>query len=280
MAYSPNAKMRPSTIVKYEEGMEMYLKGYSIEQVAKTLHLERRKFSYFMKERGVEVNNPSVKRVLNEEYFKVIDTEDKAYWLGFLYADGCVCVRKKDDRVKSMTLEVTLKSTDKEHLEKFANCLDYRNYSINYRITQEGHESARLSVYCTSLCRDLIDKGCVPNKSLVLKFPSLDDSLIKHFLRGYIDGDGYIGVKSNKTSDTLRMSVLGTLDIIQGIIEYCELKDRDYHIRHDSRHHEGVYSLTFNKEATLRVAKMLYKNSNVHLTRKYELVLPFIENAD
>lgn len=277
MAYSPDAILRPSTIRKYEEGKKMYLEGKSIEQIALTLHLERRKFSYYLKEQGIEVTNPTIKRKMNEDYFETIDTEDKAYWLGFLYADGCVNVRKREGRVKSMNLELGLKESDIEHLEKFANSLSYENYNITHR---EKTKSVRIIVSSTKLCNDLIDKGCVPKKSLILEFPDfLPRHLLNHFIRGYIDGDGYIGIRHNKTSKTLRMSILGTKNVLEGIINHFNLKLSDCSIRLNSKHNESVYALELNKEATLKIAT-IYKDSKIHLTRKYELVLPFIENAD
>lgn len=279
MAYSPNAVLRPSTIKKYEEGKKMYLEGNNIEQIAKALHLDRRKFSYYLKNEDVEVKNPQTKRKLNERYFETIDTEEKAYWLGFLYADGCVCVRRKGENVKSMNVEVGLKGSDEEHLIKLANSLEYENYKLIHRTVKES-ETVRIVIHSTSLCRDLIDKGCTPKKSLTLKFPSLSKELTPHFIRGYIDGDGYIGVKHNKTYDVLRMSVLGTEDLLMGIVDYFDLKEKDYNLRHDKRHTEQVFSLEFNKEATLKIAKTIYKGSKIHLTRKYNLVLPFIENVD
>ena len=45
----------------------------------------------------------------NYDYFKEIDTEDKSYWLGFLYADGSV-------RKNTNTVELSLKGSDIEHL--------------------------------------------------------------------------------------------------------------------------------------------------------------------
>lgn len=277
MAYSPNAKLKPSTIKKYEEGKRMYLEGKSIEQIALTLHLERRKFSYYLKDNGIEVKNPTVKRKLNESYFASIDTEEKAYWLGFLYADGCVSVRTRNGKEKSIKLEVGLKESDEEHLVKLAKSLSYENYKISHR---ERTNSVRIVIYSTKLCRDLIDKGCVPNKSLKLQFPdSLPPHLVDHFIRGYVDGDGYVGVRQNKTSQTLRIGAIGTLSMLEGIIKHFDLQAEDYNLRHDKRHSEAIHSIEFNKNATLKIAK-IYKDSKIHLTRKYDLVLPFIENVD
>lgn len=216
-----------------------------------------------------------------ENFFEVIDTEEKAYWLGFLYADGCVGEKFKNGKLKQMTLEVGLKGSDEEHLIKFMNSLEYSNYKITHRTINDS-DTCRVSVYSTKLCRDLITKGCIPRKSLILQFPSYDivpKYLMKHFIRGYVDGDGYIGVKHNKTYNTLRFSVCsGSKDFLLGLVKEMGLKDTDYKYRKDERN--NLYIIEIHKEPTLRIINNLYKNSKVHLTRKYDLVLPFMENVD
>lgn len=281
MAYKPNAIMKEETKEKYLKGMKMYLEGNSIEQIAKELHLERRCFSHFLKDNGIEVKNPTLKRNLNEDFFEVIDTEEKAYWLGFLYADGYIGEKFRNGKLKQMTLEVALKGSDDEHLIKFMNSLEYSNYKITHR-TVNNSDTCRVGIYCTKLCKDLINKGCTPKKSLILQFPSYNivpKDLMKHFIRGYIDGDGYLGVKHNNTCDTLRFSICsGSEDFLLSLVKEMGLKNTDYRYRKDNR--SNLYIIEIHKEPTLRIINYLYKNSKVHLTRKYDLVLPFIENVD
>lgn len=64
------------------------------------------------------------KYVYNKDYFEKINTSEKAYWLGFLYADGCITRFYKGEVLKSMSLEITLKDADCEHLIKFKNALE------------------------------------------------------------------------------------------------------------------------------------------------------------
>ena len=45
------------------------------------------------------------KYVYNKDYFEKINTSEKAYWLGFLYADGCITRFYKGEVLKSMSLE-------------------------------------------------------------------------------------------------------------------------------------------------------------------------------
>jgi len=101
----------------------------------------------------------STKNVLTQ--FEHIDTEEKAYWLGFLYADGSV--GSKEDKI-----ELGLAEKDLHQIEKFRNFMGISN-KIGYR---ESSKSYRMSFRSDKCKQDLINKGCVPKKSLILKYPT------------------------------------------------------------------------------------------------------------
>ena len=101
----------------------------------------------------------SAKNIINT--FEKIDTEEKAYWLGFLYADGNVSNHENK-------IELILAEKDVGHLEKFKRFLNIKN-KICYR---EATKAYRISFRSEKCKQDLIDKGCIPNKSLILKFHS------------------------------------------------------------------------------------------------------------
>ena len=69
----------------------------------------------------------------------------------------------------------------------------------------------------------LKEKGCVPNKSLILKFPDSvifsNKDLIRHFIRGYIDGDGCLCITQNKCI----LSILGTQEFLSDLSKYLPL---------------------------------------------------------
>ena len=71
----------------------------------------------------------------NKDFFNKIDTEEKAYWLGFLYADGCIVTRSKCKKVTPMSLELVLSSIDINHLYKFLNSLE-SNIEIKNKIVE------------------------------------------------------------------------------------------------------------------------------------------------
>ena len=124
----------------------------------------------------------------NESFFKNIDSELKAYWLGFMMADGCVQTHSTHRVI------INLGSKDASHLEKWHRAIDSKN---KLSFSGDGRSVASTH-YSKVMCADLIAHGCLPRKSLILEFPNIQTGLINHFVRGYFDGDGCIHVIPRK----------------------------------------------------------------------------------
>lgn len=133
------------------------------------------------------------KHKINDSFFDVVDTEHKAYWLGFLMADGCIYAGSGK---ASYRLQINLSDIDKRHLEKLNKDLssDYTviTKNIKNKKTLKTYTCCQLKINCTKLCKSLMKLGVVPRKSIICKMPILRNDLIRHYLRGYFDGDGCI----------------------------------------------------------------------------------------
>ena len=108
------------------------------------------------------------KYTINEDYFSIIDTEEKAYWLGFLYADGT------NGGDKSSTIAIALQRGDIEHLEKFNSAIN-SNRPIREieSLKPNGLEmslQAKVDVYSRKMCRDLTRLGCHQNKTFAKEY--------------------------------------------------------------------------------------------------------------
>ena len=128
------------------------------------------------------------KHTINENYFERIDNEKKAYLLGFIFADGCVQILPTTSALTASQME-----RDKDILESMKKELlsDYPLLEISVKGTDQ--KKYNFYAYNRKLCGDLIKLGVCPRKSLILKFPDyLDEELVRHFIRGYFDGDGCI----------------------------------------------------------------------------------------
>lgn len=115
--------------------------------------------------------------------------------------------------------------------------------------------------------QDLIKHGIVEHKTLVLKPPNITDDLIKHYIRGYFDGDGSWSYNSN--SNQYQFKVVGTkgvLNFIQDHLGYGHLKI----YKRRKEHVNTFYTSIGGNKQVLNIMKYLYDDSHIYLERKYE----------
>lgn len=114
--------------------------------------------------------------------------------------------------------------------------------------------------------------GCIPKKSLTLKFPDesifKDKSLIRHFIRGYFDGDGYFTRGIHRIIVSPVVGFIGTKEFLDGIIKYSKIAAQ---FRHDKRHSEYTWQLEYHKDSGIELINYLYTDSSIYLNRKYKL---------
>jgi hypothetical protein len=245
---------------KYKLAKKYYLEGKSLTWIEKNLHMGRGSLSKHLKDEGIEIINKQNITKFNEHIFDIIDTEEKAYWLGFLYADGSIGSTRNE-------VELSLKSSDIHHLEKFR---DFLGFSIDKHIFQDDVR-CRISFLNKHCHSQLIDKGCVPRKSLILKFPSrncLPLDLVNHFVRGYVDGDGSVMIGRNNMP---RLSILGTKDMITNIVDNMSWKKTKI------RKKDNIYTIEWGGKYVLSYLDSLYNGANIYLDRKYKKYLQLKE---
>lgn len=138
--------------------------------------------------------NTKIRYYCNYDFFEKIDSEEKAYWLGFLYADGCI--------VENKGVNLLLAGYEKDHLEKYKKSLE-SDHPIEERYDtirdknrpERIQHNVKVRINSLKIVKDLADKGCLPRKSLTLEFPTKEqvpNDLIHHFVRGFFDGDGSV----------------------------------------------------------------------------------------
>ncbi|MEK6885149.1 MAG: LAGLIDADG family homing endonuclease [Nanoarchaeota archaeon] len=125
----------------------------------------------------------------NYNFFDVIDSEEKAYWLGFIAADGTV---PKVREPNSFCVNIRLANKDFHHLEKFKKNLNSNHIVRTRKVTKVGlvngtFDVAEYCVYNTQLAKSILNYNIRPKGSM--RMPNLEDNT-RHFIRGYFDGDG------------------------------------------------------------------------------------------
>ena len=116
---------------------------------------------------------------------------------------------------------------------------------------------------------DLEKLGCVPNKSLILKRPNIDNSLVNHFIRGYFDGDGCVSF--NRELDNSIYSVIGTKDILSFIKMNSGISNK-ISIRQAKRNniYKNFYELFINgRSSKIIFYNYIYNSATIFLDRKY-----------
>ena len=207
----------------------------------------------------------------NVNYFETIDTEDKAYWLGFIYADGCI-----DNDCK--VLIINLNPIDLNHLILFNECIG-SNYPITY---QDNNRYISLRITRKEFVKHLVNKGCTPRKSLTLKFPTSDQlplHLVKHFIRGYFDGDGCLHTRLRKCLNKLRpyleceVNFLGTYDMLYSISQNIPINNIKI------LQFGNIYKFRISsKKNIILLLDYLYQDSLFYLQRKYDKYITDIKN--
>lgn len=240
--------------------------GLSYAKIAKELGKSKQTVSYYLKEEGYGPNEKYIrtnqkqpnKKYVNENYFETIDTEEKAYWLGFMYADGCVNSSRD-------SIELSLKEEDYEHIVKFKNALN-SEHKIGKKIkciNNKKYISYRLCIKSKKLKNDLIKHGCIPKKTKTLTFPNLRNDLVIHFIRGYVDGDGCI--TTHKTSK-ISLEILGIYDFLNGIRNFFNLDNSKYIYGFN---HSDIKRLVITGQKAFNIIESMYKNCTISLDRKF-----------
>ena len=260
-------------MIKYpnwiNEAEELFKLGYSFTKIGESLNVNRKQISYYLKSKGYKPNHKNLPRTrviqkthknINSNIFEKIDNEEKAYWLGFLYADGHVS--EKNNRI-----ELALKEDDLNHIIEFKSFMD-SDHVIGKKIKKIGDKeyvSYRIGFSNIKIKNDLVKLGCTPNKTHTLKFPKLKKSLVRHFIRGYFDGDGCV---RKGTTTKITIEILGTDEFLKQMGNHFEVNNHIYSFKHSK-----IKRFVVSGEKAIRILNYLYKDATIYLERKYHKYL-------
>lgn len=236
----------------------------SLTKLAKREKTTVETLSKYFKLMGVEVINKQNRPKFNIHIFDEIDTEEKAYWLGFIFADGYIgSTPIRGDKKSIYNFELSLQKSDSKHLEKFKEFISFEK-----DVTIDSYR-CRIMVANKHFWTTLNNLGCTPRKSLTLSFPeNLSEHLIKHFIRGYFDGDGCISRHIHVHTVSPNISLLGTPEFLSKIKEITNI---ECDFLQDKRRTEQTLAMQFNKENGIKFINYLYSDATIYLDRKYKL---------
>lgn len=213
---------------------------------------------------------------INENFFDKIDNQDKAYILGFLYADGCNYKPKQ-------TVLMSLQEEDFDILEKIRVCmgnehpLEYIDYSNKHDFGYTYKNQYRMLIFSKHMCDSLDNIGMTPNKSLTLEFPRIDKELYRHFIRGYFDGDGSVYQSFvNENNKPVTLTITSTLLFLEKIKQIISDELGIYAGIYDASNHNGITKvLSMSTEASNIFLDWLYLDANLYMQRKYDRYIKY-----
>lgn len=263
---------------------EMYNAGIGSTTIVKTLYLRSCYNVYkVLRKRNIsfKLKGSYKKYLFNESFFEIIDNEYKAYWLGFIAADGSV-----DEKRNS--LQIGLAEKDKIHLEKFKRDLEsshpiftrYRKYNDNLKsfTPKTGCYFSHITLISSKMTHDLVHLGMCSRKTFTMKPPRISSNIMIHYWRGLFDGDGYcyIGQRINIKEQIGKFLEIGiscneyVADEFLMFLESCDIVGKKIKDK-------TIFSVRMTGKNAFKFLTLIYNKSNVLLERKYQ---KYIEYSD
>jgi hypothetical protein len=210
----------------------------------------------------------------DHDYFKVIDTEDKAYLFGFICADGHISTKKSNKYV-----QIELQARDIEILRYFKKYTKYsgkigdsKHYTPNNKNKQSKYKY--IKIYGEIFTNHLINKGLDNQKSYTLKFPyrHIPKNLIHHFIRGYFDGDGGISVTKSKNQNKYTFMIISNSDFSEYLLRFFKrkLNISSFMVKY-KKTKQNTYTCDIRLYGYKEIKKLMdfmYKDATIFLKRK------------
>ena len=222
--------------------------------------------NYFIKYNLVELKGHRIGKNSFNNYFETIDSNDKAYFLGLIIADGCLGNSSTKTNIKKF-FSIELTEEDKYILEIFNQMANF-NEKLIISHKKDLKPRYKLSISSSKIYDDLYALGVRERKSKVgTSMPNLKEKLIPHFIRGVFDGDG-IAFSSGY------IGFCGDYNLLNQIKEYLVNKGmKNAKIWFNKSN--NIYYMQWSAIADRRkFFEIIYKDKeNLYLKRKYYKIL-------
>lgn len=238
----------------------------SATEAAKILGIKYDTYKKYAKQLGCFATHTGSKSGTNisnlvKHYFRNIDDKQKAYFLGFMAADGFVSL---DGRVG-----ININAVDREFLEKYTKAVGLdSSYIYENKSFQSYNENVESNMVCCVFhCKEFIEDlkkyniDCNKSHTDVDLFHNIPDAYKDSWLSGYIDGDGCI------QQDVYSVSVVGNYKTIMSIKKYISIR-----LGIDSGRIRQIgditYTLSYDKKHDVIRILLIYLNTPTYIIRK------------
>ncbi|WP_078546776.1 LAGLIDADG family homing endonuclease [Litchfieldia alkalitelluris] len=194
------------------------------------------------------------KHKVNEDFFKVW-SHKMAWVLGMFITDGCVS--KQLNRI-------SFSQKDERILRLIANYLE-----ADYIIAPiySSRTTPTLMINSKIIKNDLKKLGISNNKSLTVPFPDIPEEFLPSFIRGVIDGDGWVQNKGYVMNITT-----GSLDFAKGLLSVFQTwKLRSEITTETTQANHPIYRVWVKGKSDLpHLAKLIYNNTCLNHPNSYK----------
>lgn len=240
-----------------------YAKGYSGLELAKVFNCGITSVYRALNKNNVllrKASDVSRKYFVNDQFFNSVDNQCKAYTLGFITADGNI------NRVYSKVLRIGLHKRDKDVLYKIIKCME-SNYPVN-----TSKKQVYVAITSNQLCDDVLSMWKYKGFGR-LPFYDINEDLLNHYLRGLVDGDGWI---SRNKANRYQVGVCGnkkTMTFIKNILF------KKFNYKAKILPNKSIYQVAISDNIIIKsFLDWLYQGAFIYLNRKYSKYVDFKNN--
>lgn len=243
---------------KYEE-----LKNGDL--IAQEIGVTRTTVYRWLRKYGI-TSKPYKRHSVNEKYFSNIDTEEKAYYLGFIYADGCVY---RGDSKNSMVFQINLSVKDRKILEDMNKAFN-SDYPIVEFDGNYGNRLCKLKISNTEFCRNLMSQGVTLRKTYECHYPkNIRSDLERHFIRGLFDGDGCIYRNKKRKWNRMSFHIFVEKEFSEEVRDRLkEAFDIESHIYNNTKSDVIRNLAVFSTKYLEKMYHILYDDASYYFERK------------
>lgn len=249
---------------EYQQICLLYNNGMSSIKIAKQYNCSYQTICKILQQNNIKIREPSYRKrthyLLNEDYFQQIDSPEKAYILGYFYADAY-------NNTDGYQIKLTLNNQDLEILQKFSNIFYGKE-----KLYHHNDKISSLVIYSKKMSIDLHNQGCIQAKTFKIQFPSLQNNLISHFMRGYFDGDGCLSI--NIKNKCVVVNIISTLQFVSKIQKILKTT---LGINSSIRQQNKIYYIyIMGNRQVLSFLNFIYNDTKLFLKRKHDKYQEFL----
>lgn len=248
--------------IKLEDILSLYNQGLPPIQIGEQLNCGCTNIVKRLRKAGINFKRDYSKvrysrkgrHTLDINFFRTIDTEAKAYFLGLMYSDGSV----SDN-------QCYLKLKDEDIIQKYKEAIN--SSAPIRRIYYGGYDAYVLEISSVEFCNNLKNQGCTKNKTKTITLPNIEEDLIRHFIRGFFDGDGCLQLQDKIYHCRFDLTSASKIFLEQLRPIITKHAKTNGHLGKEKKY--DVWHLNYSGHQTKQILDWLYKDSNFHLQRKY-----------